>query len=159
MIPEDGFPVIAETTRRHVLSLEICQPILAAMVWNLPTDTRSHGFGALLKMSASSFSHERKSALIFENQPKIDRVMRARRQKSAQPWNQRILSTLATALAYSCTHSARERFHLHVKLKSDFFLMSLPSILMKVKKCVMADLRNWTKVWQNLLWKIYPRSS
>ena len=46
----------------------------------------------------------------------------------------------------TCTCFARRRFHLHVKLRSDFFVMSLQLILMITEKFVMADLRNWTKV-------------
>ena len=38
------------------------------------------------------------------------------------------------------------RFHLHAKLISDFFQMSLQLILTIIEKYVMDDLRNWTKV-------------
>ena len=41
---------------------------------------------------------------------------------------------------------ARGRFRLHAKLRSDFFLVSLQLILKMIKKYVMADLRNCSKV-------------
>ena len=46
----------------------------------------------------------------------------------------------------TCTHFARKRFHLHVKLSSDFFSISLQLILMIIRKYVMADLPNRTKI-------------